>query len=297
LITLEVEESEYPMAMSTIGTWSGFDGAQHTPLFLPGDILTRHSTKTEKANSEDLRRWIESAKQSERDKITERLTTYVNLPEGTTLQAISPSGLPIDSPMRLIESAQYRRERDPDHLLSGEDLIWIFRQRASLDLEEIGTDVLIASALRRSATLFWWVAESHRQTILDQVMATFDASDRDKSDAAASIIELAALFASDDELDRILELLENSRYAHFIETAQSWQGRDPELQEIRNRIVSSTHENINLVDMSISDLESLASSVAEYLSEQSSAALSRKLGTITRVVWAKKSDRGNELLA
>lgn len=298
IFSLRVSSAAYPIVMNRQGTWTGFDSSKDKPLFRKGEIWARHSSKTEKVSHEDLRIWIEVAKQAERDKIMERLTTYVNLPEGTTLQAVSPSGFAIDSPMRLIESARYRRARDPDHLLSSDDLLWIFRQRGSLDLIREDLQVVIASSLRRSATLYWWLIKAEREKglIVRELRDVFGASDRDKSDAASSIVELAALFATDEELQALRKNLAESKYKHFQDAAADWSGRAAVLGDLADRISRATHDNKPLLDYSASDLERIASLSAGKLAENRSPGLSRKLSTIVRVIWAKESERGKDLL-
>ena len=298
VVNLQVEESDYPLVMSRQGTWSGFDSRKDKPLFYKGEIWVRHSSKTEKVFFEDIRRWIDTAVQSERVKITERLTTYVNLPEGTSLQVVSPSGMRIDSPQALIESAIERRKLDPSHLLDGEDLLWIFRQRDALRLEDEHLRILLASSLRRSPTLFWWLTQSDDESdlALSELEAVFEASDRDRSDAAPSIIELAALYASEDRLANVLDELERSDYKHFQEAASGWEGRETRLDDLSNRIRSAKHNGSQIIDLSASELEQLADVVAEELVEGQSSGLSRKLGSITRVIWSRFSGRGRELM-
>lgn len=298
VINLQVEEANYPMVMSRQGTWSGFEPKKDKPLFHKGDIWVRHSSKTEKASHEDIRHWIDSAVQAEREKIMGRLTTYVNLPEGTSLQVVSPSGMSIDSPQALIESVIERRKLDPSHLLGGDDLLWIFRQREALQLENKHLEVLIASSLRRSPTLFWWLTRSEdgSELALDELQAVFEASDRDKSDAASSIVELAAIYASDDRLANILDELEKSDYKHFQEAAAGWSNRKSKLEEISSRIESAKHNGDQIVSYSTAELEQLADAVSEKLVESQSSGLSRKLGTITRVIWAQSTERGHELI-
>jgi len=298
IIRIDVPAAEYPLVMSRDGTWSGFDSQRDRLIFRKGDIWTRHGSRTERITFEDLRLWIENAKRSEREKIMERLTTYVNLPEGTTLQPVSSSGLPIDNPIRLIENALLRREHDSGHLLTADDLLWTFRQRETLALTPEHLGLLLTSSLRRSATLFWWLIEDqmNRDIIVEELQAVFIASDRDRSDAAASIVELSALYANDDELSEILRNLEESRYLHFREAASNWQNREYALEELGERIRSASHEGQRLLEYSVGDLEQLASIIASELVDNPSAAKSRKLSTITRVIWARKSRRGNELL-
>ena len=298
IVTIDIPAAEYPLVMSRDGTWRGFESPRDRPLFRKGDVWTRHGSRTERITYEDLRLWIGNEKRSEREKIMGRLTTYVNLPEGTTLQPVSSSGLPIDSPIRLIDNALLRRKRDPGHLLTASDLLWTFRQRASLALTIEHLGLLVASSLRRSATLYWWLTEDQmdRDLIVEELQAVFETSDRDRSDAAASIIELAALYAIDDELREILRNLADSRYLHFREAGARWQGREFAVLGLADRIKSASYEGQRLLDYSERDLDQLAAIGTSELADNPSAAKSRRLSTITRVMWAKKSRRGKELL-
>jgi hypothetical protein len=298
VVAIHVKPSDYPIVMAKLGTWSGFDTRKDKAAFRPGEIWVRHGSKSERVSHEDVKRWIDRARQEERDKIMQRLTTYVNLPEGTSLQVVSPSGLSIDSPMRLIESAKQRRERDPNHLLSPDDLLWIFRQRNNLDLESGDLSILIASSLRRSSTLFWWLAESGDDypIIIRELDAIFSASDRDKSDAARSIVEVAAIFAPDEIVESLIDRLADSRYAHFRDAATNWNGRRPQLNELRNRILRAKLDGKLLLDHSVAILEEIATNLAEILADSRSSPVSSKLGDITRVIWAKKTPIGQDLM-
>lgn len=297
VVTLEIAPVDVPLVMAKDGVWKGMNSKKDKPLFLRGDIWVRHSSKTERISYEDIRAWIARSQQSEKEQILDRITTLVNLPEGTSIEVVSPSGLAIDSPQRLLENARRRRERDPDHLLSGDDLLWVFIQRGGLKLSEDDFRILIASSLRRSATLSWWLGEADNQPnlVIDELLAVLSASDRDKSDAASRITELAAVYTDSPTSQKLLRGLRNSDYAHFRSAAGAWPGKKQARIEFVQRVSGAKHGQEGLLDYSTAQLEELATRIAEDLSKEKSAALSRKLADVNRVIWAKKSQHSTFL--
>ena len=292
ILALTIGAVQYPIVMARKGDWKGMDSHRGRPLFLQGDIWVRHSSKTERIAFGDMRAWIERAQQEERERILSRITQLVNLPEGTEIQVVSSKQQPIDSPQRLLEYATMRHEYDPSHLLSSSDLAYLFVNRHALeDISQIQLRLLISSALRRPPTLYWWLLgiDDDPHSIIEELEKCFDAADRDKSDAARSIIELAAIFAGDNQLDSILEALRASRYQHFREAAVNWQGRDASLRQLRDRVFGAKYERQPLLKFSVDDLDQLATEVAIKLFGKANSADSRKLADITRVIWTQKS--------
>lgn len=259
---VRVRPCEHPIVMSRSGNFADEDGKQRSE-FEPGDIWTRHSSKTEKASYEDVRRWIEAAKQAERERLLSRITTLVNLPEDAQIQVVSASQTPIDSPKRLLEYATIRRAHDRNHLSSGDDLAYLFANRQLFEISDEELPTIIASALRRNATLFWWLirADNARDVIIGELYGCLEASDRDKSDAARSIIELAAIYANDVQIADMIAKLATSRYKHFRDAASEWTNRAIQLQEIGKRIKDAKHNGELLFDCTKEDLEEIATTV------------------------------------
>ena len=240
---------------------------------------------------EDLRVWITRARQSEKNQILDRITTLANLPEGTSIEVVSPSGFAIDSPQRLVESAIKRRERDPNHLLSADDLLWIFMQRHGLKLSEDDLRMLIASALRRSATLFWWLAQAddNPELVIQELLATLEASDRDKSDAAARITEVAAVYTDSSTSQKLVHGLKRSKYKHFRSAADDWPGKTQAKANFAERVTGAKYQERGLMEYSEEELEGIATGLAEDLSRKKKASTSRKLADVNRAIWAKGS--------
>jgi hypothetical protein len=294
-VSLHIGEAEIPIVMARAGFWAGANTKVDNAIFREGDIWTRHSSSNQRATYEDMRRWFMQARSKERADVLDRITTLVNLPEGSTIHVLSHSGSPIDSPEKLLQSAMLRREWDSNHLLTGEELLWIFQSRGSIESEESQVAMLIASSLRRSPTLFYWLllAEPSIQLIEDEILAALDASDRDKSDAKRSLLEVAAIYLSTSSLRKVLAGMRNSKYKHFRDQANAWQDRRSMRRETLARIRNSKHENRKLVEHNEDELESLASEVSMQLLVKKQAALSAKLGSITRVLWFLRSENPN----
>ena len=290
VVCLCVEPAEYPIVMSQPGTYAVSDKKQSSEFSI-GDVWIRHSTKTERVRYEDLRDWIQHSREEERDRILKRITTLVNLPENAEIQVVTGSQVPIDTPKRLLEYAVKRRESDPSHLLTGWELLWLFSNRGLLEMSTEELALVIASALRRNMTLFWWIAQADRtpELIVKELMSCLSAADRDKSDAAKSIVELAAIYADEEQLAAILGQLRASRYMHFREAAEDWIDRAHQRSQLGERIERARDGGRRLVEVEVGELEELASEAAIQAGRQMSPFVSRRLGEVTRVIWSRRS--------
>lgn len=292
ICAVKVSAPECPIVMSRKGDWPGMDNRRDRSLFLEGDIWIRHNSTTRRITFDALRQWIEDAKHREREAILRRISKVINVPEGAEIQIVTPSNTPIDSAKRLVEYALLRRANNPNYVLGLHDLLYLFCNRESLELNSDELGLVIASALRRSSTLYWWLckAEISRELVLQEILTCLTSKDRDKSDAGKSIIEMAAIYASDEEAEDIVCRLQDSDYKHFVEAASSWVDRSTELQRIWSRIENAKYEGKYLNSLTVDELEALASTLAIKLSEQANSALSRKLSNVTRVIWSKTSN-------
>ena len=299
ILTIYVGAAKYPIVMSRKGDWKGMNSRKERPLFLQGDIWIRHGSKTERITFEDMRAWFEQIRREERERILSRITHLVNLPDNAEIQIVSDRQQPIDSPQRLLEYATLRHEYDSNHLLTASDLIYLFLNRYTLqDIKRDQLRLLIASALRRPPTLYWWLlnTDDEPHLIIEELEKCFEAADRDKSDAARSIVELAAIFATDTQLIDFLRKLCTSRYKHFRKAAENWQGRESTLKQICERIREEKINDRLLYQLSTEELEDLATTIAIKVQNQQRTIDSRRLGTITRVIWSKKSRFAGKVL-
>ncbi len=291
--TVRIAAAEYPIVMADIGNYMDKASRKNQHVFQKGDIWTRHSSKTERATYGDIRDWIEKAKRSEREAVLSRITKVIDIPDGAEIQIVQPSAVPaLDTPQRRLEYAAKQRIVKPSYVLSRGDLLEFFIHRAELKdtLTEDELSLILASALRRTATLFWWLTlvDDKPDLVLRELNYCLDAADRDKSDAANSVIELAAIYADDQQLDRLKVRLAASRYQHFREAAATWDGRAAQLAKLRDRILKAKHQKHLLSEMAPSDLETTATEMA-ILCQGKSASQARQLGDLTRVIWSKVS--------
>jgi len=299
IVVLCIEPPATPLVISRDAAWRP-PGKKHDDLVMrKGDIWVRHSSRNERATVEDIRAWLAGARAAERTAIFERMAMLVNLPDGSSLEVVTRSGSHIDTPTQLIQSARQRRKWDPDHLLSGEDLLWIFGQRLGLLFSEDDLRVLIAAGLRKSATLHLWItlSDQNPSLIVEELRAALTAGDRDKSDAGSNIAELAAFYADDRALREIIDGLRASDYSHFREAAERWHGRIKAQRDSFRRAAAASHQGRPLIEFSQDHLERLATDIASQLGHAKSSSLARKLSNANRVMWARKTGRGSSLQA
>ena len=291
ILEVIIVPTDFPVVFARDGMWKGADNKKDKPLFVKGDIWTRHSTKTERMTYEDLRTWIEKAKQKEKEQILDRINTIANLPDGANIQIVTSSGMPIDSPEKLLENAVSRRKRDPNHLLGLSDLYWVFQNRRTIHFNEDSISLLIATSLRRSSTLFYWIliSDNKVEIIKDEIRKTILANDRDKSDAARSIIELAAIYMTNEEFLDILNKLSNSQYSHFRKITQKFKTKKEVLESIKTRIETSTYLGRKIRDYPLLLLEQFANDLLQEIALRSNVAKSKKLSDLNRGIWALSS--------
>lgn len=292
VIIVHVEGVQYPVVMTKKGDWKGMQTQKgDRPLFLEGDIWTRHSSKTERITYGDLRSWIDLARNDERDRMLRNLERLVRLPEGAEVQIVLPSDIQINSPEHTLKYATQHRTNNRNYLFSPATLLEIFLLRATLTPSEEEIALLIASALRRNATLYWWLtlAEDSPQLIVKELENCLSGADRDKSDAGRMIVEVAAIYADEVQFASLLQRLSQSTYRHFRDASVACEGRSAMLQKLRERIERGKHEGRLLTSYALEELEQLATEIATSLMQHSSSGMSRKLGDITRMIWYKRS--------
>jgi hypothetical protein len=298
-LSLHIQPAETPIVISKDGIWTPPGKKYEEFVLRKGDIWIRHSSKNEHATAEDLRSWIYRARAAEKSAILERVGMLVDLPEGSDIRVVASTGSPIETPSQLLQTARARLEWDSDHLLSSDELLWIYSQRNSITLSYDDLRLLIASALRKSTTLHYWIglADYSPHLIVQTLQAALVAGDRDKSDAGKNVIELAAFYADEQELRQILESLRNSDYKHFREAAEDWKGRDAAQRAAVRRINSASHENKALVDFPPADLDRLGTELASRARRESNSMVARKLSNVNRVFWARRTGRAQILKA
>ena len=224
---------KYPLIFSRQGNY----GTELNPVFREGQYYVRHGAKTEIANYEDYVQLVDKAVSDNRGEFLSRISTLVNLPEGTELTIAAPDGDGSITPATLIDLKLAQRRENVGAVLDAKELLWCFVNRGSYELTPERLDLLIRSALRRTATLYFWLAEvGDDRMIVDVLFSSLEDTDRDKSDAKTSIPEIAAQVADDSQLESILAEMSLSKYSHFREGAENFPGRFEAIRRIDERI-------------------------------------------------------------
>lgn len=290
-ITLSIAPvGKYPLVFSKDGHVHG----RADPVFRKGDIYVRHGAKSEKATYEDLVGFIDTAIGTVRGNLLTQLQGLINsvvrLPEDFQIQFVPPTGEQIAEPNALLATAVARWKQHPATLLDSRDLLWCLRSLGTLNLDEEKLNLLLRSALRRNATLFFWLkaALPYPAVVQEVLMSTLNDQDRDKSDAARSLVEVGALTLGDDCLQALLRGLETSRYEHFKRQAEKWHSRQAAIRSFKHRLRSATWKGQTLLKLSTEKLESLATGAIDLMLQgNNSKALSRALGNVGRLLYAR----------
>lgn len=266
---------EPPVVLCKSGNYVGEDGkqAQH---FAAHSVYVRRSTKAEPARWEDYRRWREDAIQRARDEIIARLTMIVEAPSDSRIRVISDDEVRDEPNFFLSRSVDVFRHR-PERLLSGSDLAYLWLHRGALQFDETAAELIFHSALRKRATLWLWLATLGLgadvvERFLDR---SLELRDRDKSDAARSMLQVAAVFLDDTAYQRIRAELAASGYAHMREAAEALPDRSATLEALGSHD-SVAPDGRSLAALTVDELTRLAQ---QQLSETDQV-ISRRLPLI-----------------
>lgn len=193
-----------------------------------------------------------------------------------------------DSAVALVDVTLARRGRNPSALLDRMDLLWCLIERDSIEFTASRLELLLRSSLRRTPTLYFWLAEFTDSHLIEQVLLTsVDDEDRDISDAKDSILEVAALFASDATLQAILDKMHSSAYAHFQQAATDWPGRRAILNAFEQRTSAGKLDGSPATDWSLPALYNQASETALTLMTEGRSG--KQLGDIGRAIFCLRS--------
>jgi len=212
LVELAVQQfSDPPLVISKTVNAAGKE------IIRKGDILVRNNTKVEKAIRADFVRWREEASRrifAGVEMVIQNPASVVRIVEGD--EARDPVSY------FMSRSVDIFRQR-PGKLLDSNDLLYLFTNRASLEL--ISTDsrrLLLHSALRRRATLYFWLAliEASSKEIAGILREALNMSDRDKSDMSDAVPLVARLYLSTIQYRELIDRMSTSRYAHICKAAE-----------------------------------------------------------------------------
>ena len=182
-----------------------------------GDVLVRNNTKVEAAARTDFMRW----RKEDRNRIFEGVEKVILKP-ASIVRIVEADEARDPVSYFMSRSVDIFRQR-PDKLLDGSDLLYLFTHRAVLELNSTDSRrLLLHSALRRRATLYFWLAliEASPEEIADILKEALDMSDRDKSDMSDAVPLVAHLYLSTIQYRELIDRMLISQYAHIHKAAE-----------------------------------------------------------------------------
>ena len=195
----------------------GIDQSKH--IFRKGAVLVRNNTKVEPASRADFLRW----RKEDRQKVFEGVQTIVLNP-GSTVQITKEEETLTPPSFLFSRSVDLFRQR-PDRLLDGTDLLYMFTNRDHLDTGSSDRRrLLIHSALRRKATLWFWLAllNPSANEVTNILYEALDMKDRDKSDMSRAMVLVGSFYLTPPQFGDLISRMETSRYAHIRQAAETY---------------------------------------------------------------------------
>ena len=248
-VVVEIEvppANEPPLVLARSGEFEAADGQTRT-VFAAHSVYVRRSGRVQLARRDDYRAWRAEAERRTRDQVLERLRLVVDAPADSVVRVVDGDEIH-EEPTYFLSRAAAMFEQRPERLLDGNDLRYLWLHRSGLDLAGPSAELVIQSAFRKRATLFLWLSRLglHERTLKRYLWRVLDMKDRDKSDAARSILQVCTLFLSETDYDELRSALATSDYAHMREAAEEWSdrstveavladGADPELRRLTDQ--------------------------------------------------------------
>ena len=292
LVTLTVEASPYPVVIGKDATVAGSGKIQQT-ILRRGDLWVRHGSRTERVAQADMREMIDQAYQKGLDRLLSAAQVVREAGPARSIELRTREGETFRSPSDLLDDALRKKAMGLPYLLTGRDLLWAFTQRRFFEPTGEQLELLIESALRRPVTLHWWILDPRvdEEMIRAMLERLVVAQDRDKSDAAASAVELAALYLDKAGTKQVLESLRSSRYRHFQSAASRYRGAERVMASLRRRTERRAPDGRRFEDMNPVELGRLADEVAAREIQAPSQAGVRSLSDALVALWLKGSGR------
>lgn len=253
-LLVEVEIAEpvaRPIVFTAPGVYQGDEG-QEVELFAKGSVVVTTSGRPRPAVRQDFRRWTAAAVGAERSRLREQLSMVLEAPEGSRLRLLTVDEVRDEPSYFLSRAADLFRQR-PSRVLQTNDLQYLWLHRSSLNPDRTASELLVQSALRKRATLFLWLAvlDLSPAELKVQLRSALEMRDRDKSDAARSILQVASLIGDGDEYRELQRALAAADYTHMREAAETW----PTAAEARDALDAMTdpglrtHSDADLLDL------------------------------------------------
>lgn len=202
-------------------------------VFVEHTVPVRRGSRIRSAGRNDYRRWTAEAVAESRSRILNQLAMVVEAPANSRVRIIDEAEVRDEPGYFLSRSADLFAVR-PERLLDGNDLVFLWLNRRTLSFDLVAGELIFQSALRKRSTLFLWLYTL--QLPLDDVQRyvrrAVDMQDRDKSDGARSMLQIAAFFFDKAEYTELRDALAASNYAHMREAAAEWPKPDDALASL-----------------------------------------------------------------
>lgn len=240
-----------PLVMAKDGTFGS--GTKQATIFRKGDVFVRTGTKAQRATRQHFTDWADAVRLRERGLIMERMTFVAKLPADATLQAVA-SDEELDEPSTLLSRSSRAYQRNPEKLLTSNELLVLLQSIDRLSPSDEEWSVLLQSALRKRTTLWFWLTKWQPTSaqIEGVLESAIEGKDRDKSDAGRAIVDVAATFLDQDGFGRIASALQKSTYKHFRDAVDAGKDREPYVQRVRER-VQKANDDVRGIDAIIAE--------------------------------------------
>jgi len=219
-------------------------------VFSAHSVYVRHHNKTETARREDYLRWRRDAVERERAELLGRFKMVAEAPSDAHIRVVTNDEVR-DAPNFFLSRATELFRQRPERLLSGDELSYLWVHRSELQFDETSKELIVHSALRRAATLCFWLVflQLGPAQVKAFVLRSLEITDRDKSDAARSILRVSAVFLSQADYSEVREAMARSRYAHMKEAASALPDAAAADASISALIISKYAHGLSPTDM------------------------------------------------
>jgi len=216
-------------------------GRAERDVFTRGSVVVARNGRIRVAERDDFRRWTAAAVARNHARLREQLAVVLDAPVGAKLRLLTDDDVRDDPSYFLARSADLFRQR-PERVLESGDLHYLWLHRTALKLDRTASELLMQSALRKRATLFLWlsVLDLSPSELKAQLWTALDMRDRDKSDAARSILQVASLVAAEDDYRELQRALAKSDYTHMRSAAELW----PTLSDAREALAATADRGL-----------------------------------------------------
>lgn len=296
IIDLTVEgRGKYPYIFAKDGQYTA---GKVRNVFRAGDIYIRRGTTGKRAGYNEVVSLIDQAEERGRTRYLDHLKRMfekmARLPEGTEPLVVgaTPTGETAGTSDAVVDFALVRRRHgDRSVVLDGPTLLRCFLDREKMGLTNDRLGLLVRSALRRTPTLFHWLIQVNDRGRIGYILkSSLSDSDRDKSDVANNVLEVASIYMDHRDLEEILRKMENSRYAHIRNAALGWSGRKGYLESFVESVKTFTIDEQSIIDLPEKYVIRKAELLAEQILQEEArrSGKSRQMARLGRVILYRK---------